>query len=265
MGKYTLLDVGGTFVKCQDGRQVPIRSNGSKEEICAALKESVGTVNDGDRIGVAIPGPFDYENGIFLMEHKFASVYGENFKDICGAGNKGDFRYVHDIVAMLLGEMVAGKGKEYNRVAMVSLGTGLGFCMSIDGEILKNEKGSPAVSIFKRPYRDGILEDYASKRGFHRGFEGLSVKDLADLAKAGDEKAIERFNDTGYAIGSSIGEILNEYKIECLLFGGQISRSFFLMEKSLKEGLGEIPTLKYAGPISDFDNATFNGLKHLFK
>ena len=167
-----LLDVGGTFIKCSDGREIPINSDGSREEISRSFAEAVGAFIDNpartDNVGiaVAIPGPFDYERGIFLMKHKFAAVYGDNFRDVAGIPSGIELRFTHDVNCMLSGEMRYGNGREYSRVALVTLGTGLGFAMSIDGHILKNETGSPLVSIFGIPYRDGILEDYASKRGF---------------------------------------------------------------------------------------------------
>lgn len=167
--KMILLDVGGTFIKCSDGRQIPIDSSGSRDSIVESLREAVG---EADKVAVAIPGPFDYDRGIFLMKHKFAAVYGESFAGIIG-GNR-EFRFIHDVNAMLLGEMASG----------------------------------------------------------------------AVLARI-------------------VEPVLEEYKIECLLFGGQISRSFALFGSAVRTGLSDIPELRYIGPVSDIDNAAFNGLKTL--
>ena len=104
-----LLDVGGTFIKCGDGREIPIDSGGTGSDIANSLKTAVGDVNAGDQIAVAIPGKFDYDNGVFLMKHKFASVYGEKFSDIVLAGTgltESDvaFRFIHDVNCMLRSE-----------------------------------------------------------------------------------------------------------------------------------------------------------------
>ena len=74
-----LLDVGGTFIKCSDGREIPIDSAGPREAIIASLRQAVEGY---DAAMVAIPGPFRYSDGTFLMKHKFASVYGEKFEDL---------------------------------------------------------------------------------------------------------------------------------------------------------------------------------------
>lgn len=254
-----LLDVGGTFIKCSDGRVVPIDSDGSREDIVSSLRRALAGAG---RAAVAIPGPFRYADGTFLMKHKFAAVYGERFADLV-EGEPSSFRFVHDVNAMLLGEMRHGAGVGYRRAALVTLGTGLGFSLSIDGKLLENELGSPLVSLYSRPFRDGILEDYASKRGFLRGFEGITVKELAEKAFGGDAAALARFREVGGILAAGVAPFLAEWGIQCLLFGGQISRSYALMAPSVEEELRRVTSLRYVGPVSDIDNATFNGLKTL--
>lgn len=261
--KTILLDVGGTFIKCSDGREVPIDSDGSRESVAASLKEALAGA---EAAAVAIPGPFRYADGTFLMKHKFASVYGERFADLVAsdeAGKSFSFRFIHDVNCMLLGEMAEGAGKGYNRVALVTLGTGLGFAMSLDGQLLMNELGSPLVPIYNIPFGDGILEDYVSKRGFLRGYQDLTVKELADRAYDGDLAARERFRDRGSILASCISPLLRKYGIQCLLFGGQISRSYSLLAQAVEDGLRDVPSLQYVGPVPDIGNATFNGLKAL--
>lgn len=272
-GKVILLDIGGTFIKCSDGREIPIDSAGCRENIALSLHEAVYGAPDfssedipsaGIRIAAAVPGPFDYSTGQFLMKHKFASVYGEYFADIIGLPRE-NCRFLHDVNAMLYGEMTQGNGRGYDRVALLTIGTGLGFSMSLDGKILCNELGSPAVSIFKSPCRDGILEDYASKRGVWKlyGSDSLSVKELARLAFCGDVCAQEAFWTMGRIIGEHTAPIMAEYGIECLLFGGQISRSWQLFAPAVSRCFACAGLDTRTSPISDFDNATFNGLKSI--
>lgn len=277
--RYLFLDVGGTFIKTSDGREIPVDSDGSIDAISASFSEAVGrfcrdasadATGCGYDIGIAIPGPFDYAHGIFRMTHKYATVNGKDFRSLAGVPERVGLRFAHDVNCMLAGEVYAGNGRGFDRVALVSLGTGLGFSMSIDGEILKNDIGSPRVSIFGLPYRDGILEDYASKRGImnrYRSMSGetLSVKEIATRAKTGDNAAVTAMSETGQIIAEVISPILTEYGVECLLFGGQISRSFSLMEGALRKGLANVPSLRSLNVISDFDNATFNGLRNIMR
>ena len=135
-----LLDVGGTFIKCSDGRSIPIDSAGSREDIVSSLRLAVGDASRFERICVAIPGPFDYENGVFKMKHKFAAVFDENFADIVAAPSD-KFRYIHDVNCMLLGEMSYGEGRGCRNVAMIALGTGLGIRYDLDFLIIRFDLG----------------------------------------------------------------------------------------------------------------------------
>jgi len=251
-----LLDVGGTFIKCSDGRSVPVDSNASREEIISAFREAVGSASADLQLRAAMPGPFDYATGQFQMKHKYAAVYGEYFADLVGLPRE-NCRFVHDVNCMLLGE------KPQGNTAIIALGTGLGFAMFVGGEILKNDLGSPKVSIFNRPFQDGVLEDYASKRGVLKlyGRSDLTVKEIAGLAHDGDSQAAEAFSRMGAIIGEAISPLMEEYGIETLLLGGQISRSADLFQPALSE---KLPVgVKTIRPISDFDNATFRGLQEL--
>ena len=272
------LDVGGTFVKCSDGRKVPIDSDGSREAIAAALREAVGPLEGLESVGVCIPGPFDYREGIFLMKHKFAAVYGERFADLVLGPALGDchaeagalchtearsaecisFHFIHDVNAPLQGLLRMHPELQQGRVALVTLGTGLGFSYAIDGEIQMNENLSPAVSLYNRPYKDGVLEDYVSRRALLRYYgkplEG-DVREMSERARAGEPKAAEAFLAAGRAFAEGAGPLLRELGISTVWFGGQIAKSFDLMRPAA-EPLLEGILLRVA---EDFEQAALQG------
>ena len=261
-----LLDVGGTFIKCSDGREIPVNSAGTREEIASSLRAAVG---DASIAAVAIPGPFDYANGVFLMKHKFQAVYGERFENLVSDGTSSarTFKFIHDVNCMLLGALQVPFLSQYRRIALVTLGTGLGFTYAVDGVIQCNSMGSPVTSLYNRPYGDGIAEDYVSKRGAMRAWcditgkewpFGQSVKDVVST-----EAGAAAFALMGERLGEALAPLLNELNIDCVLFGGQISKSFFLMERTLRQSLSSIPSLRFVGPLLDLDHATFNGLRSL--
>ena len=263
-----LLDVGGTYIKRPGLPPVPIASGGSREEISAALHTAVTSVTPGltggpARIGVAIPGPFDFQNGIFLMKHKFAAVYGESFAAVAGIPGGVDIRYRHDVNSVLEGalRMIDLKGN----TALVSIGTGLGFTCAIDGKVLYGPTGSPAVGIWNRPYGDGILEDVVSARGIRNlyvtmgGSPDLSAAGIARRAYEGEDLAYQAFNRMGEAMAEALEELTREYDFCTVLFAGGVSRSLILMEEALRNHLGDI-RLSMAP-----EGAVFRGLEALFE
>ena len=117
-------------------------------------------------------------------------------------------------------------------------------------------------------YRDGILEDYVSKRGFLRIYAelagsadpALTVADLGRMASEGDPAAKATFAEAGRILAGGIRGLLEEQKIECLLMGGQISRSFALLEPALREGLQGVGSLRTIAPAAHIGHAAFYGL-----
>lgn len=92
----------------------------------------------------------------------------------------------------------------------------------------------------------------------------MTVAEMGRIAGEGDSDALKVFSKVGEFIGKNIKNHLIEYKIECLLFGGQISRSFRFMEAAVKKELSDIEGLDIR-TVSDFSNAAFKGLTEMLK
>lgn len=263
-----LLDVGGTFVKSSLGvagqgavegtfDSTPMASDGSSEEIEASFRAAVAgqmkrAAENGfviDAVCVVMPGPFNYKEGIFLMKHKFASVYGRSFREILGDVIASDTRlaFAHDVNGALNGALTLRPELKNGVVAMSTLGTGLGFAYAVDGKVVESETGSPARDLWNAPYGEGILEDYVSRRAILRFYaelggilaEGEDVKEIADRAHGGEEKALEAFRSAGRHYVAGAKDIIVELGVNHLLFAGQIAKSFDLMEDEIRNGLGE--------------------------
>lgn len=261
---YRLLDVGGTFIKCADGRQVPIPSDGSREAIAAALAAAIGPTEGLKGVGIAIPGPFDYARGVFLMKHKFPAVYGCSFRELAQLPENVELKCHHDVNAMLRGA-VRMLGLEKGNTALVTLGTGLGFAYAVDGQVRYNDMGSPARSLWNIPLEgSGILEDRISARGIRAAYvrltgnDKLSVLAISQCAYAGEEPALEVFSDLGDQLGEALEGLSDELEIDTLLMGGQIAKSLSLMLRPLQNRLDGIRIL----PVPE--GAVFEGLSSLF-
>ena len=293
---YVVMDVGGTFIKSGimsadgvllDGSQqtVPIDSDGTRESISDSLRSAVshgvsliryfGLTPAG--IGICMPGPFNYHTGVSAMVHKFAALKDLPLKDVISESLEGmeiPVVFGHDVNTQLYGEMCGGNAKGFSNACLIAIGTGLGMATAVDGEILMTPTGSPLKSIWFLPYEDGILEDYVSKRGFYKLWEDvtgtrpseeeMTVADMGRMAGEGDGTALEVFRRAGELIGRHIKDHLLEYRTECLLFGGQISRSFAFMETAVRKELAAIKGLEIH-TVSDFSNAAFRGLAEMLK
>jgi len=246
-----LLDVGGTFIKCSDGRAVPVDSAAGRDEIVASFREAVGEHPKG--VGVAIPGPFDYVKGVFLMKHKFASVYGERFRDVAGIPEDVPVGYIHDVNGAFRGCLEMDPSLREGNVAMITLGTGLGFSYAEDGVIVNGPDGSPKIGLWDQPYGDSILEDYVSRRGIRNRFKGgeADVKEMAGKARRGNIDAMAAFRGAGQDLSYGALPLLEKLGIRKVLFGGQIARALDLLEVDF----GDIAI----APCEDFSTAVMRG------
>ena len=261
---YRLLDVGGTFIKCADGRQIPISSDGSAEVIADAIRKAIGPTDGLKGIGVAIPGPFDYKEGIFMMDHKFASVKGQSFHSLAGLPSSFPIKFHHDVNVLLRGAIrMLGLYKQNS--ALVTIGTGLGFTYAIHGAVQYNALGSPAIHLWNKPYNGGILEDVVSARGIRIAYarksgDGTqSAYGVAQKAYAGNADAIAVFENVGTLIGQAVKEATKYIPLQTLFIGGQIGKSLSLMLPKMQAVLDGV---KIEPAPAD---AVFEGLSSLFE
>lgn len=264
-GSVLALDVGGTFVKSGlvgvDGNvevapPVPVDANGPSSSIIGTLAEVLRTglrAADGRvaRIGVAMPGPFDYSRGVSLMTRKFGAING---LDLVGALRgalpelaERSVRFRHDANAFLAGEMWLGAARGAGRAIGVTLGTGIGVSCCLDDVFLTNRLGSPSanVSVWSRPYKEGIVEDYISTAGLvaryrreHSDYPAENgVKGIAEAAKRGEACAVSLFQELGEDLGAVLVPLCERFDPERIVFGGQIATDFDLFGPALKAAL----------------------------
>jgi len=228
-------------------------------------------------IGVSMPGPFNYEEGISLMEHKFKAIYGVNLrKEFARHLNlKESFpiKFTMDALAFLVGEAYFGAAKDYSRVIGITLGSGIGSAFMINRQIVLKGKGIPPNgALWPLPYKDGIAEDKISQRFIIKRYKesggssssDLDVDKVSSLALKGDEISLKVFEELGSELGEVLGPIALEFKANCIVFGGGISKSFSLFAKPLKERLRFIPSLEKVVPTKLGDLSALYGLANEF-
>lgn len=271
------LDVGGTFIKyalllktgvlVEDTvGQAPAGSTLQTADALAAFRGVVHTAARLAqrrslriaRVSVAFPGPFDYDRGIPLMQHKFQSLYGVFLTPAVHSVLPGvPVVYLHDSTAFLLGEAVYGAARGVHNPAGIMLGTGLGFACMQDGRVCVLADQRPTVRVWNRPFRGGIVEDVLSARGIGARFraragEERSAKEIAHLADAGHVEALAVYRETGALIAEILGPLLEQLGCGMLVVGGQAARSarLFLPYAKLR-----IPVV----PAADLDAAALKG------
>ncbi|WEK34231.1 MAG: ROK family protein [Candidatus Pseudobacter hemicellulosilyticus] len=183
------------------------------------------------RIGIAMPGPFDYEEGIsrIIGLAKFESLYGLNVKELLAERleiSPANIEMINDASAFLLGEVKAGAARGFRDAAGITLGTGLGSAGYFNGVLHEGD-------CWCTPYREGRAEDYLCSRWFVQEYEKATgnkvagVRELIDLAP-NNPVVIELFN----TFGSQLAEVLlMKYPPslqQVIVVGGNIAKAWKL-------------------------------------
>jgi glucokinase len=265
MGKYVFgVDVGGTTVKLGlfdiegnllDKWEIPTRKENGGELILADTAESIKEKDmlkkDVVGVGLGAPGPIDGEGtvygavnlgwGTFSIRDTLAELLDLPVK----AGN--------DANVAALGEMWKGGGQGCKNLIAVTLGTGVGGGIIVNGEILTGAVGAGG-EIGHMHVEDnetercgcgntGCLEEYASATGVVRlarralrscedpsvlrnvPEEKLSAKKVFDAVKDGDDLAVKIAEQFGEYLGKGLGVVASIINPEVIVIGGGVSKA----------------------------------------
>ncbi len=283
MNKLVGIDIGGSHItasKVSDHNLELVQSSFQRERVDSAadaksivkawsevIKNCTGKEKD-STIGIAIPGPFDYENGICLMQNqgKYDALYGLNIKTLLAKElgiSTENIRFNNDAACFLQGEVY--KVAQSSKTAIgITLGTGLGTAFIIDGK-------SFDADLWNTPFKGGIIEDYISSRWFVSEFKarsGKEIKDVEDLVENYPDYDLTKdlFRDFSKNLADFLLFFIKLKKAECIVIGGNISKAeaFFLndVKQLLYKGLGyEIPL--YISSLGE--QAALIGASVLFK
>ena len=267
MAKYVFgVDIGGTTVKIGlftndgvmvDKWEITTRTDEGGKYILSDIAASVENklvekaIDKTDVLGVGmgVPGPVKADGtvlrcvnlgwGIFNAADELSKLIGLPVK----AGN--------DANMAALGEMWKGGGQGCQNGVMVTLGTGVGGGIIINGSIVGGvhgaggEIGHMKVSETETETcgcgKRGCLEQYASATGIVRltkqrlaaddaktslrSLPEVTAKDVFDAAKAGDAVAQELVEEVGRILGGALGSIAVVIDPEMFVIGGGVSRA----------------------------------------
>ena len=222
---------------------------------------------------LAIPSPFNFEDGISLMRHKLPFLYGVNLRmalaELFG-WEASAVKFLNDADAYLLGEVGAGAARGCARAIGITLGTGTGSAFSADGHLVTMGVGVPrGGEIWNLPYAGGIVEDFLSSRAISCSYKrrtGIerAVADVAANAPQ-DPAAAETFQEFGEHLGQVIGSILTDFAPEVIVLGGGISRASALFLPAAQSQLADsafrltVSKLQDCAPLVGCAVARLNG------
>ena len=186
-------------------------------------------------IGIGVPGLVDTEQGIV-----YDVVNIPSWKQVPLGQLLGDRYHLpvfinNDANCFALGEFYFGKGKGYDSMIGLTIGTGLGSGIIINKKLYAGRNGG-AGEFGMIDYLDKYVEYYASGQFFKNVYQ-TDGETVFRNAKEGNEEAIGMYEEMGAHLGNAIKTILYALDLELIILGGSVRHAYPFFSKPLWQSL----------------------------
>ena len=235
-------------------------------EKCRAEAKELGEIK---AFGAAVPATISAEKGVVFKAPNVPAL--DNFPFAEATAEKLNLPVIleNDANAAAIGEQAFGAARGAQNAVAVTLGTGVGGGILIDGRILRGidgtagEIGHICVEPFGAPCgcgSRGCVEQYSSatalvrlakelenqyRNSVLRGKSGLTSEDIYEAGVQGDKLALEAFRQMGFYLGIALGDLINVLNPEIIVIGGGASAGWDLFIDFVRE---EIKTRAFREP-----------------
>jgi glucokinase len=239
-------------LSAQEVSQAIVQAAGS----CRAAVAEIGQIK---ALAAAVPAIINAEQGIILKAPNVASLDGFRFVETIS--NELDLPVIleNDANAAAVGEQSFGAARGFQSAVAVTLGTGVGGAIIIDGKVLRGVDGTAGEigHICVEPFgvqcgcgSQGCLEQYSSATAIVRlvreledqfpgsivqSNRGLTSIDVYEAGIGGDDLALEAFRQMGFYLGIALADLVNVLNPEVIVIGGGASAGWTLFEQHVRE------------------------------
>lgn len=244
--------VGRSNIKTNLPRPAEAIADSIAEAVKLALEDAKVSISDVNSVGIGTPGAANRKTGVVLYSNNLGfknTELGKMLKNKIGK----DIYVENDANAAAYGEYLNGAGKGYDNVVVITLGTGVGGGIIIDGKIYTGfnfcgaELGHTVIEYNGRQCscgRKGCFEAYASATALinatkaameknknsqlwaiaDNSLDNVDGKTAFDGMRMGDETGIQVVNEYINYLGCGLTNVVNIFQPEVLLIGGGICK-----------------------------------------
>jgi glucokinase len=187
------------------------------------------------KIGVGVPGVVDSKGYVYNTPNIPFSKYDLG-KEMKKKLNISHIIFGNDADNFALAMHEFGPGKKLNTVVALTLGTGVGSGLIINGKVFAN-KGAPELGHTTIKYdavdskccqNNGCLESFLGRKSFKN-----SPLDVYKKALSGDKLAIMTFDEYGKLLGVGISNFVNIFNPDAVIIGGELRLAYNFFKKSM--------------------------------
>jgi glucokinase len=255
------IDVGGTTIKwgifdedlnLLKRNSKPTEANKGPETVIAGIVDVINSENI-EKVGIGFPSVVS-ESGFVHRSPNMSNFVNIDLLNELNKRTKANIKIDNDANTAALAEMKLGAAKNEVNFLYVTLGTGIGGAIILNGKLIKGansgagEIGYTTINFDEkreapRENRRGILEDYCGLPRMKEKYSELSdkkdadMKELSVMADSGDENSIALFEYYGEHLGYGIASVMNLLDINVVVIGGGLSQCTEIMYKKLNNTL----------------------------
>ncbi len=246
------IDLGGTAIKlgrfrqdgtCLQSLSVPTPQPATPTAVVEAMVEAITSLSSEEAhldpkqkaiaIGVGTPGPTDAAGRIARVAINLAGWRDVPLADMLEAKIGCPTILANDANCAGLGEAWLGAGRRFRNLILLTLGTGVGGAIILDGKLFTGHQGTAAELglITLNPDgpmcnsgNQGSLEQYVSVQAIRRR-TGKEPAELGVLAKDGEKFALEFWESYGRDLGIGLTSLIYVLTPEAIVIGGGVSAS----------------------------------------
>jgi glucokinase len=267
------VDVGGTHTKIglvdQEGRILAQRRlqpdpRGAFEALAVAVADSLERLHDeaGGRlsaVGIGNPGYTDRYSGITVGgAFNVPCLHGNSLSSYLGSRFGVPARADNDGTCAAAGELAWGAGQGRANFLLITLGTGIGGGLVLDGRVVRGARGFAGEVGHFCVRQDGhecvcgargCLEQYASAGAILRLYQGqrraqglptdpaLGPGGVLAAASSGDPLALQVVDEAARAIAQVFGSVTNLLNLEACIIGGGLSHAGDFLLRRVREAV----------------------------
>jgi len=249
-----LVDVSSKSVPKTDDASIVL--NLLIETITAVLTDKVVA------IGIGIPGILDKNTGVIFDIVNIPSWKEIELKKELNTHFDLPIYLDNDANCFARGENIFGNAKEIENVVGLTLGTGMGAGVIINGK-LHSGLMCGAGELGELPYLDANYEKYCSGQYF-RDIRNTTGEQTFKNAEEGDAEALEIFEGFASHLTKAIEMVILTYAPDMIILGGSVSKSKKYFDKQVNQLLSEsnlrnVPEIRY----SELNNSAIFGAASL--
>jgi len=268
------IDFGGTTIKSglvcdgriiQRGTMIETRRCGGPDEIVDALVSIVDELRPGapsvTALGIGLPGVVDSANGFV---HELTNVPGWEdvpLRELLRKRTGLPVTIENDANAMAYGEFKSGAAKDGRHVVCVTLGTGVGGALILDGKLYRGAwLGAGEIGHVSIDYRGvpgpfgntGALEKYVgnnqiaqraielyAEKGIRKTAAECTPREIDLAAQAGDPVALALWEAVGFEIGVALASVVWILNPDTIIIGGGVAKAGDLVFEPIRRTIRE--------------------------